>query len=93
MRQVRRVRRVRRACLAWLLGLAAGRSAASGKAVARHRHCSPRRIPLRLQRACNACLPPRRDMGRSKDGVNLSDDKIGDLVSSWISSPGPEPQP
>jgi len=25
----------------------------------------------------------RRDMGRSKDGVNLSDDKIGDLVSNW----------
>ena len=25
----------------------------------------------------------RRDMGRSKDGVNLSDDKIGDLVGSW----------
>ena len=32
-------------------------------------------------------------MGRSKDGVNLSDDKIGDLVSSWISSPGPGPNP
>jgi len=33
----------------------------------------------------------RRDMGRSKDGVNLSDDKIGDLVSSWnreVGGPG-----
>jgi len=33
----------------------------------------------------------RRDMGRSKDGVNLSDDKIGDLVSSWnreVGQPG-----
>ena len=31
-------------------------------------------------------------MGRSKDGVNLSDDKIGDLVRSWISGPRPNPR-
>ena len=85
------------ASVASLLGLAAGPGCRAFGSQRQGSGTPPpllgRRIPLSLQRACNACLPPRRDMGRSKDGINLSDDKIGDLVSSWMSSSAPEPQP